>query len=69
LPRVLQRFVKGPDSQGHGLGLAFVSAVAHAHAGRALACNRASGGARIVVEFPLAGAGPLRAENHLPTIF
>ncbi|HUB18212.1 MAG TPA: ATP-binding protein [Acidobacteriaceae bacterium] len=55
LPRVLQRFVKGRDSEGHGLGLAFVSAVAGAHAGRATACNRPSGGAQIVVEFPLAG--------------
>ncbi len=66
LPRVLQRFVKGRDSQGHGLGLAFVSAVAHAHAGHALACNRVSGGAQIVVEFPTAGAGSLTREDRLP---
>jgi signal transduction histidine kinase len=66
LPRVLQRFVKGRDSQGHGLGLAFVSAVAHAHAGGALARNRASSGAQIVVEFPLAGAGSVTGEDRLP---
>ena len=53
LPRVFQRFVKGRDSEGHGLGLAFVSAVAGAHGGRATACNRSQGGAQIVVEFPL----------------
>jgi signal transduction histidine kinase len=53
LPRVFQRFVKGRDSEGHGLGLAFVSAVAGAHGGRATACNRPQGGAQIVVEFPL----------------
>jgi signal transduction histidine kinase len=53
LPRVFQRFVKGRDSEGHGLGLAFVSAVAGAHGGRATACNRSQGGAQIVIEFPL----------------
>jgi signal transduction histidine kinase len=66
LPHVLQRFVKGRDSQGHGLGLAFVSAVAHAHAGQALASNRPAGGARIVVEFPLAGASSVTDDNRLP---
>ena len=57
LPRVFQRFVKGEGSEGHGLGLAFVSAVALVHGGRALAKNRADGGAQIVVELPLADAG------------
>ena len=65
LPQVLQRFVKGRDSQGHGLGLAFVSAVATAHAGRALARNRTTGGAQIVVEFPLAAA-PASADPPIP---
>ncbi len=64
LPRVFQRFVKGLDSQGHGLGLAFVSAVAGAHAGRAFARNRSNGGAQIVVEFPLAAAEG--TEHHHP---
>ena len=64
LPRVFQRFVKGRDSQGHGLGLAFVSAVAGAHAGRAFARNRSNGGAQIVVEFPLAAAEG--TEHHHP---
>jgi signal transduction histidine kinase len=54
LPRVLQRFVKGSDSEGHGLGLAFVNAVAVAHGGRAVARNRRTAGAAIVVEIPLA---------------
>jgi signal transduction histidine kinase len=66
LPRVLQRFVKSSDSQGHGLGLAFVSAVAQAHAGRALARNHVSGGAQIVIEFALAGARPVTGEDQLP---
>lgn len=55
IPRAFQRFVKGSESQGHGLGLAFVSAVAMAHGGRAIARNRdGSGGAQIQVEIPLA---------------
>jgi signal transduction histidine kinase len=65
LPRVLQRFVKGRDSQGHGLGLAFVSAVAHAHSGRAVASNRATGGAQILVEFPCGSAAPASNQGHL----
>jgi len=53
LPRVFYRFVKGRQSKGHGLGLAFVNAVAVAHGGRAIARNRPEGGAQIVVELPL----------------
>jgi signal transduction histidine kinase len=56
LPRIFQRFAKGRDSEGHGLGLAFVSAVAGAHAGRSAARNRPTGGAQIIVEFPLSAA-------------
>ena len=52
LPRVFQRFVKGEASEGHGLGLAFVSAVAVVHGGRAVARNGPHGGAQIVVELP-----------------
>ena len=62
LPRVLQRFVKGQKSEGHGLGLAFVSAVAVAHGGRALARNRAEGGAQIVIEIPLVFPGTKEAQ-------
>ncbi len=36
LDHVFQRFVKGDKSEGHGLGLAFVRAVAFAHGGRRL---------------------------------
>jgi signal transduction histidine kinase len=70
LPRVFQRFVKGQDSEGHGLGLAFVSAVAVVHGGRAVAINRNQGGAQIVVEIPLAtpGAGPHSSHNLLTSI-
>ena len=46
--------VRGRDSNGHGLGLAFVDAVARAHGGSIVASNRDAGGARIVVALPLA---------------
>jgi len=69
LPRVFQRFVKGNSSEGHGLGLAFVSAVAVVHGGRALARNRPQGGAQIVVEIPLAAhlAPSSSPDNLLPS--
>jgi signal transduction histidine kinase len=53
LDSVFQRFAKGDKSEGHGLGLAFVRAVAFAHGGRAWARNLNSpGGSEIVVELP-----------------
>jgi signal transduction histidine kinase len=54
LLHLFERRVKGKDSNGHGLGLAFVDAVVRAHSGTVSACNRASGGARIVITLPLA---------------
>jgi signal transduction histidine kinase len=70
LPRVFQRFVKGGDSEGHGLGLAFVSAVAVVHGGRAMARNRTQGGAQIVVEIPLASdeAESYSSHNRLTSL-
>jgi signal transduction histidine kinase len=53
LPHLFERRVKGRESNGHGLGLAFVDAVARAHRGTVTACNRKDGGARITVTFPL----------------
>jgi signal transduction histidine kinase len=52
--RVFESRVKGTESNGHGLGLAFVDAVVHAHGGTVTAANREQGGARIVVTLPLA---------------
>jgi len=54
LPHLFERRVKGKESKGHGLGMAFVDAVTHAHWGTVEAGNRAQGGARIVVTLPLA---------------
>jgi signal transduction histidine kinase len=53
-PHLFERRVKGRESNGHGLGLAFVDAVARAHGGTVTACNRVSGGAQIAVTLPLA---------------
>jgi signal transduction histidine kinase len=53
LPHLFERRVKGKDSNGHGLGLAFIDAVARAHGGTATASNRKGGGASIVVTLPL----------------
>src|ERR1039458_1178095 len=57
-PEVLEhlfiRRVKGKASAGHGLGLAFVDAVARAHGGTVEVMNRDGGGGRIAVSMPLA---------------
>ncbi len=53
-PHVLERFVKGPHSSGHGLGLAFVNAVTQAHGGAVLVADRPGGGAHIELALPLA---------------
>ena len=51
---LFERRVKGRDSNGHGLGLAFIDAVARAHGGTVAASNRESGGARSTISLPLA---------------
>ncbi|HTV56806.1 MAG TPA: HAMP domain-containing sensor histidine kinase [Terriglobia bacterium] len=49
-----ERFVKGKHSSGHGLGLAFVDAIAQAHGGTAMIDCRPGGGARIRLSLPVA---------------
>lgn len=52
-PHLFERRVKGKESSGHGLGLAFVDAVVRAHGGAVSASNREGGGARIALTLPL----------------
>ncbi len=59
--RVFERFYRGadPDAGSHGslgLGLALVRRIADAHGGRVHAANEPGGGARVVLELPLAPA-------------
>jgi signal transduction histidine kinase len=52
--QLFERRVKGRESNGRGLGLAFVDAVVRAHGGTITATNREGGGARISLAMPLA---------------
>ena len=51
---VFERFVKGKESRGRGLGLAFVNAVAQAHGGSVQISDRVGGGASITLSLPVA---------------
>ena len=51
---LFERRVKGKQSKGHGLGLAFIDAVVRAHGGTVTARNRESGGTQVVVTLPVA---------------
>jgi signal transduction histidine kinase len=53
LPQLFERRIKGRESNGHGMGLAFVDAVAKAHGGAATGSNRADGGAQIQITLPV----------------
>jgi hypothetical protein len=55
--------VKGKESSGHGLGLAFVDAVTRAHGGAVSASNREEGGAKITVILPLAACGHIESPS------
>jgi signal transduction histidine kinase len=50
---LFERRVKGRESRGHGLGLAFVEAVVRVHGGSVTATNRPEGGARLTLNLPL----------------
>ena len=55
LPHLFAGRVKGKDSRGHGLGLAFVDAVVRGHGGTVSATNGVDYGIRLEVTLPLAG--------------
>ena len=52
LPRVFERFAKGPGSEGSGLGLAIARDLVLAHGGTIAAHAPAEGGTRIEIELP-----------------
>lgn len=54
--QLFERRVRGRESKGHGLGLAFVEAVVRVHGGSVTAANRPEGGARLSLTLPLWGA-------------
>ena len=54
LQHLFERRVKGRSSNGHGLGLTFIDAVARAHGGTVRASNRKTCGAQITVALPIA---------------
>jgi signal transduction histidine kinase len=60
LPRVFDRFVKGPSSPGSGLGLAIVRDVVEAHGGRVSAESSPGAGTAVHLTLPaaLSGRGP-----------
>jgi signal transduction histidine kinase len=62
--RIFERGVKGKNSSGRGLGLAFVEAVARAHGGTVTASNRPEGGARLSITLPCRAEEQLR--GHQP---
>jgi signal transduction histidine kinase len=66
LQHLFERRVKGRNSGGHGLGLAFVSAVAHAQGGTIQVSNRPNGGARILIAFQTAASNSTQYATALP---
>jgi two-component system sensor histidine kinase BaeS len=52
LPRVFDRFVKGPDSPGSGLGLAIVRGIVDAHGGRVAVASTPGAGTEVEIILP-----------------
>jgi signal transduction histidine kinase len=52
LPRVFDRFVKGADSPGSGLGLSIVRDIVEAHGGAVTASSHAGAGTEVVLTIP-----------------
>jgi signal transduction histidine kinase len=56
LPRIFDRFVKGPSSTGSGLGLAIVRDVVEAHGGSVTATSTPADGTAITLRLPVAAS-------------
>jgi signal transduction histidine kinase len=66
LPQVFVGRVKGGASSGHGLGLAFVEAVARAHGGSARATNLPQGGVQLTISWPLLASAGTAEDERTP---
>jgi signal transduction histidine kinase len=68
--RPFEKYAKGKNSTGSGLGLAFAEAVVRAHGGQIRASNGTRGGARIDIDLPLSvrvpGEEPSFAQTQTP---
>lgn len=62
IDRPFEKYAKGKQSTGSGLGLAFAEAVVRTHGGQIRAGNGKHGGAQIVVDLPLADPTALVGE-------
>jgi len=69
LGNMFKHRVKGEQSRGHGLGLAFIDAVARAHGGVAAVSNRPEGGAQIEVSLPVKSKSRKGDDDVLPSRF
>ncbi len=63
--RLFEQRIRGRESRGHGLGLAFVEAVVRVHGGNVTASHRTEGGARLTISLPLWKAREVEASNAL----
>jgi signal transduction histidine kinase len=62
---LFERRVRGRESRGHGLGLAFVEAVVRVHGGSVTATNRDEGGARLSITLPSWKGAPKTGTHSL----
>jgi signal transduction histidine kinase len=62
---LFERRIRGRESRGHGLGLAFVEAVVRVHGGRVTAINRSEGGARLSITLPLCNVTSVAGSHTL----
>ncbi len=65
--RPFEKYAKGQNSAGRGLGLAFAEAVVRTHGGQIRAGNGPNGGAVIVIDLPLADPAALVNEHSTQT--
>src|SRR6202453_365281 len=66
--QMFEQRVKGRDSKGHGLGLAFVEAVVRAHGVHVDASNRPEGGALMSVSWPRETGEKIEAPDSLTLV-